>query len=560
MWEITKAFLVEESLVQTIIVLCFTCGIGLWLGKLRMGPISLGGVCVFFLGIMMAHFGVRVNEPMLIFAQNFGLVLFIYALGVQVGPGFVATFKTAGLSLNLWSLALILAGTLAAILLILVGYDTVGNVMGILSGAVTNTPALGAAQQALLSTQGGSESTNVAMNNMALATAITYPIGTVGVFVVLEALRYLFPKRAKEKATKDPNEHFVAEYYLANEGIVGHTLEEVHRTFKHDYVISRIYRGSELITPTPDTTYELGDHLLVVCKVDSAEALEHVFGQLVGEEEKRTDWHSIESSDTLVSKRIIVSKPEVNGHSLRELKLRNRYGVNITRVNRSEMDLVPTPNLILQLGDRITAVGPEDKVDRLAKELGDQLKPLDTPYLVSIFLGMGMGLILGAIPIHLPLMDSPIKLGIAGGPIIMGIIIGAYGVRFRLNTYITHSANLMLRTLGITLYLGGLGLASGGEFFGMLTKGPGLSWLGMGAVLTIVPTFLVGLLALLMTKQTFSTIAGWICGAMANPIALDYMAGRLEDDTPTISYASVYPMGMFLRVIIAQLLVVLLLS
>lgn len=558
MWEAIRAFWVEGSLVQTITVICFTCGIGLWLGKLRIGAVSLGGVCVFFLGIMMAHFGVRLNEPMLIFAQNFGLVLFIYALGVQVGPGFVATFRTHGLSLNLWSLGLILAGTLAAVVLVLVGYDTAGNVIGVLSGAVTNTPALGAAQQALLSAHGSNSATHEAMNAMALATAITYPIGTVGVFVVLELLRIIFPRRAKQKATEEPNEHHIAEYYLVNEGIVGHTLEEVHKTFPQDYVISRIYRDNDLITPTTDTTFRYGDHLLVVCKTDSVEILEHIFGQLVEQEEKRTDWYSIESSDNLVSKRIIISKAGINGRSLRDLRLRNRYGINITRINRAELDLVPTPDLILQLGDRITAVGPEDKVDLLAKELGDQLKPLDTPYLVSIFIGMGLGLLLGAIPITLPGMNAPIRLGIAGGPIIMGILMGAYGVRFRLNTYITHSANLMLRTLGITLYLGGLGLSSGADFFGMLTEGPGLSWLGVGAALTIIPSFLVGLLALLMTGQTFSTIAGWICGAMANPIALDYMTDRLEDDTPTVSYASVYPMGMFLRVIIAQLLVTIL--
>lgn len=560
MWEAISEFWTSESLVQTIIILCFTCGVGLWLGKLRIGAVSLGGVCVFFLGIMMAHFGVRVSEPMLLFAQNFGLVLFIYALGVQVGPGFVATFRTRGLSLNLWSLGLILLGTLAAVVLILVGYDSVGNVMGILSGSVTNTPALGAAQQALLAAEGSSEATHRAMNDMALATAITYPIGTVGVFLVLELLRLFFPHKATQRPDEEPTEHHIAEYYVVNEGIVHHTLKQVHQSFRLDYVISRIYRDGDLIIPTPDTEFMLGDHLLVVCKADIVDTLEHIFGQLVEDDEKRTDWYSIQSSENLVSKRIIISKSAVNGRSLRDLRLRNRYGVNITLINRADLDLVPTPNLILQFGDRITAVGPEDKVDALARDLGDQLKPLDTPYLVSIFIGMGLGLLLGALPIFLPGMDSPIKLGIAGGPIIMGILIGAYGVRFRLNTYITHSANLMLRTLGITLYLGGLGLASGADFFSMLTDGPGLSWLWMGAALTILPALLIGVLALSTTKQTYSTISGWICGAMANPIALDYMTERLDDDTPTISYASVYPMGMFLRVIIAQFLVTILLS
>lgn len=552
------SFCTSKALLPTIVLLCITSGIGIALGQVKIGKVSLGGAFVFFLGILMAHFGVRVNEEMLLFAQNFGLVLFIYSLGVQVGPGFIATFRSQGVLLNVWSLSVILLGTLLALLLFFLDYDTLANISGLLSGATTNTPSLGAAQQALVSIRGNTAEVIDALKQMALATAITYPLGAVGVFLVLEILKAMFPQKSiLSEKNEETHQHYIAEFIVTNPQIAGKSIEEVSKSTDVDHIVSRLFRNQEMSQPSPSTRYEKGDHLLVVCNAEHKETLKQIFGESVDEEQKRTDWFSIPSAEHLVSKRIIVSKSAINGRSLRELRLRNKYGVNITRISRSEIDLVPNPSLVILFGDRLTAVGPEDKVDKLAQALGDQLKPIDTPYLVSIFLGMALGLLLGAVPIALPGCDITVKLGIAGGPIIVGIIMGAYGTRLRMNTHITHSANLMLRTLGITLYLAGLGLSSGSEFFHMIINGPGLSWLCVGFLLTLLPALIIGIIALRYSKQSYGVVGGWICGAMANPMALDFLTATHDDDNATVSYATVYPMGMFIRVIIAQLLITL---
>lgn len=553
-----ESFFATPSLVQTIIILCFTCGVGIFLGKLRLWRFSLGGACVFFSGILMAHFGAVVDSEMLVFAQNFGLVLFVYALGVQVGPGFVASFRKRGFKLNLWGMALILMGTAVIVLMALLGLDTVNSLLGILSGAVTNTPALGAAQQSWAAARGGMSTLTTELNDMALATAITYPMGVVGVILVLEVLKALFPAKLKLKDVDDESNHFVGEYYVRNEGAAGKTIAEIHQQFPVNFIVSRLFRNGRVMQATPDIPLEMNDHLLIVSDVADVDRIQMIFGAYVKEEDVEIKWRDSGSS-SLVSRRVLVTKSEFNGVKLASLRIRTKFGVNVTRINRAEIDLVPAPNLVLQIGDRLTVVGPEDKVNELAERVGGQLKRLDTPYLVSIFIGMALGCLVGALPIHIPGVQNPLKLGIAGGPILVGIIMGAYGSRFRLTTYITHSANLMLRTLGLTLYLAGLGLSSGVRFFETLTNGSGMTWLWIGAVVTIVPTLVIGLVALRFTKFSFGTVGGLISGAMANPIALDFLNDSSDDNDPTVSYASVYPLGMFARVIIAQLLVVLLL-
>ncbi|KGN79288.1 hypothetical protein HQ35_08290 [Porphyromonas cangingivalis] len=556
MSEALSALWTSRTMVQTLMLICLVSGIGLYLGKLKISRFSLGSACVFFVGIFAAHFGAKVNEEMLHFAQNFGLILFVYALGVQVGPGFVASFRQKGLALNMWGLSLILLSTFAVIALYFVSDMGIERLMGILSGAVTNTPALGAAQQAVTQSV-SSPDLNSTLSDMALATAITYPFGVIGVIIVLELLKKFFPHK-DVPVTGDEPHHFVGEYYVRNPEVSGKTVSQIHDLFSVDFIISRLWRKGRISQPSSDTILEMEDHLIIVSDEADAPRITSFFGGRATEKEQ-VDWESDENIQ-LVSRRLLVTKSEFNGVKLSSLRLRNRYGINVTRINRAEIDLVPTPTLRLQIGDRLTVVGRSEDVERLAKRIGDQLRPLDTPYLISIFLGIFLGCALGSIPIILPGISNGIKLGIAGGPIIVGILMGAYGPRLRLNTYITQSANLMVRSMGIVIYLACLGISSGANFFATLMSGDGVTWLGLGALLTVVPTLLVGIIALKYTQYTYGAVGGFLCGTMANPIALDYLNNQAKDDIPTVSYASVYPLAMFMRVIIAQLVVSVILS
>lgn len=550
-------FWTSASLIQALIIIFITSGIGLFLGKQKIGKFSLGGAGVFFFGILLAHFGVKIQPEMLQFCQNFGLILFVYALGVQVGPSFVSSLRSNGIVLNAWSLGLILLGLLSVIIMSISHVDNISNLMGVLSGAVTNTPSLAAAQQGVEIVNANSPTLKHELSEMALATAITYPIGVVGVILVLELLKVFYPAKSKlrEKPTNE-EQHFVGEYLVINEGVVGRTISEVNKLFSSDFTISRIFREGKVFQPISDTKLMINDLLRVVSEESDVEQLVTIFGK---QNPTRDDIEWDTKNTELVQKRLLVSKAEFNGHTLASLRLRNKYGVTITRVNRAEIDLVPHPNLRLQIGDRLTVVGPINGIEALTEKIGNQLKPLDTPYLVSIFLGITLGCILGSIPILIPGLNTPIKLGLAGGPIIVGILMGAYGPRLKMATYITHSANLMLRTMGITLYLACLGLSAGGEFISTIVEGAGLTWLLIGAGITIIPTLLIGVIAMKYSKLSYGTIGGLLCGSMANPIALDYLNDQFDDDTPTVSYATVYPVGMFLRVILAQITITILL-
>lgn len=544
-------FWTSGNLITTLIIIFFTSGIGLYFGKQKIGKFSLGGAGVFFFGILMAHFGATVQPEMLQFCQNFGLILFVYALGVQVGPSFVSSLRSNGIVLNAWSLALILLGLLSVIVMSLMGIDNIGNLMGVLSGAVTNTPSLAAAQQGVEIVHANSPTLHQELSEMALATAITYPMGVIGVIVVLEVLKLCFPQKSKVREKMQAEEqHFVGEYEVVNEGVVGRTINEINTLFKTDFTISRILRDGKVFQPLSDTVVQENDLLRVVSEESDVTQLVTIFGR---QRPTQSDVVWDTQSEELVQKRLVVSKPEFNGSTLAALRLRNKYGVSVTRVNRAEIDLVPHPSLHLQLGDRLTVVGPKHGVEELTRRIGNQLKPLDSPYLISIFIGITIGCILGSIPIFVPGLGTPIKLGLAGGPIIIGIIMGAYGPRIKMTTYITHSANLMIRTMGITLYLACLGLSAGGQFVSTIVEGAGLTWLALGTAITIIPTLILGWLAMKFTKLSYGTIGGFLCGSMANPIALDYLNDQFEDDTPTVSYATVYPVGMFLRVILAQI-------
>lgn len=553
MWQELLNYWRQPSLIETLMLICIVSTIGLYLAKLKISKFTLGSAYVFFVGILFAHWGVKFNEEMLQFCQNFGLIIFVYALGLQVGPGFVASFRKQGIRLNLWGLGVILLGTALVLALYAWVYPNITNMMGVLCGAVTNTPALAAAQQAVAMAHQGTNASSI-LNNMALATAITYPLGVLGGVIVLQLLR---PIAKKTHTTPPPDDMppYVTELAVTNPAINGCTLSSLQQTIGAPFIVSRLWRNGKVLVPASDLKVQLQDHIIIVCQEEHAKTIQTMIGQ-VANVETGVDWEE-DDPNHLVSRRILISKPGFNGVKLGTLRLRNHYGVNVTRVSRAEMDLLPTPSLRLQLGDRLTVVGKENAIAQLSERLGNQLNRLDTPYLVSIFLGIFLGCALGSLPITFPGLSQPIRLGIAGGPIIVGILMGAYGSRLRLTTYITQSANLMLRTFGLVIYLACLGLMSGAGFFQTLTHGPGLLWLLLGATITLLPCLLVGTTAILWGRMSYSVIGGVICGAMANPMALEYLMDNGGDSRASVSYATVYPLGMFLRVILAQVIIVL---
>lgn len=544
----------KPSMIQTVILISVISAIGLQLGKLKIFNISLGITFVFFTGIIIGHFGLEVNRDMLYFAQNFGLIMFVYALGIQVGPGFFPSLKKGGLRLNMMSMAVVLLGIALTFLIYFTTDISMPNMMGILSGAVTNTPALGAAQQTLRQISPGSTKE---LADMALACAVAYPLGVVGVILAIALMRKcLIPKgediNNKEKKDKST---YIGEFMVTNPAIAGRTIKDIMKLSPRKFIISRIWRDGKVTIPTSDSTLEINDHVLIISIKSDVEMVEVLFGEQeeVDWNKEDIDWNHIDNSH-LVSRRIIVTRSKVNGVKLGALRLRNLYGINITRIDRAGIDLLASPDLALQIGDKLTIVGEKASVDNVAKILGNELARLKNPNLIAIFIGITLGLLLGAIPIPIPGISVPIKLGIAGGPIIVGILMGAFGPRFRITTYTTQSANLMLRQLGIVVYLACLGLDSGGQFFDTLMNGEGLIWIAIGFGLTIIPVLIVGTVAIKGLKFDYAKTIGMLCGSMANPMALNYANTTVEGDEPAVAYATVYPVTMFLRIISTQLI------
>lgn len=550
MWESLLSFWTEQSMVQTLMVICIVSALGLYLAKLKVSKFTLGSTYVFFVGILFAHFGVKVNGQMLLFCQNFGLIVFVYVLGLQVGPGFVASLRRQGVRLNVWGMGIVFLGTALMLLIYALSGQQMGDLLGVLSGAVTNTPALAAAQQTL-SMVAGEGTAPAKLESMALATAITYPLGVVGVIVVLTLLRPLAKRKTEGTEWEEMPPH-AAECEVANPAIIGKRLSEVHESFGVDFVVSRLWRKGRVVPPTSDMLLHEGDHVIVVCKEEDLETVTALMGRMV-DRESFVDWQE-DDPNHLVSRRLLITKTGFNGVKLGSLRLRNTYGVNVTRVSRAEIDLLPTPSLRLQLGDRLTVVGSEGSISKLAERIGNKLDTLDMPYLVSIFLGIFLGCALGSIPIALPGLSQSIRLGIAGGPILVGILMGAYGSRLHMTTYITQSANLMLRTFGLVIYLACLGIASGASFFSTLIHGDGLLWMLLGALITTLPTLLMGYLAITKGRIPYGIAGGVMCGMMSNPMALEYLLSNGGDNRSSVSYATVYPLGMFLRIVLAQVL------
>lgn len=553
---LTETFF-EPSSVQSIIIISVVSAIGLQLGKLKILNISLGITFVFFVGIVIGHFNLDLNKDILNFAQNFGLIMFVYALGLQVGPGFFSSLRKGGLQLNMLALGVVFIGLILALIFSIVSRISLPNMVGILCGAVTNTPALGAAQQALNQITNGDTK---AIADMALATAVTYPLGVVGVILAIIVLRkFLVPKEAYSMPGENrDHDTYIGEFRISNPAIEGKSIREIMKLSSKRFVISRIWHDGKVTIPTSESILQRNDHLLIISIKSDVEHIKVLFGEQenVDWNKEGIDWNHIDNSQ-LVSRRIIVTQSKVNGIKLGVLRLRNNYGINITRINRVGIDLLPSPDLSLQIGDKITVVGEKASIDNVAKILGDEEKRLDKPNLIAIFSGIALGLILGALPLPFPGMSFPVKLGIAGGPIIVGILMGAFGPRFRFTTYTTQSANLLMRQFGLTVYLACLGISAGEHFFETVFQSEGLMWIGFGFVLTVVPVIIIALVAMKMFKISYAKSVGMLCGSMANPMALNYVNSTIDDDEPSVAYATVYPVSMFARIIFTQLLLML---
>ena len=549
-----EAFL-EPTMVQAVIIISLVSALGLYLGRIKIFGISLGITFVFFAGIFAGHLGIVVNKDMLYFAQSFGLILFVYALGLQVGPGFFSSLKKGGVAMNMMGLGVILLGLIMTVSLHWVTGVSLSNMVGLLCGAVTNTPALGAAQQALLQID---PANTKGVTDMALACAVAYPLGVVGVILAIIILRALFAdKKQKDLKEQRDTTTYVAEFHVSNPAIYEKSIKDVMKLTDKHFVISRVWRNGKVSIPTSDTLLHEHDHLLIISVKSDVENIKVLFGEQENVDWNKADidWNAIDSQ--LISRRIAVTRNRVNGVKLGSLRLRNLYGINITRVNRAGIDLLASPDLRLQIGDRLTIVGEANSVNTVGKILGDEIKRLNNPNLLAVFIGISLGMLLGALPITLPGMSTPVKLGIAGGPIIVGILMGAFGPRFHLTTYTTMSANLMLRQLGIIIYLAGLGIDSGVHFFETVFRAEGLLWIGLGFLLTIVPVLIVGFISSQFFKLYYAHNVGMLCGSMANPMALSYANTTVDGDEPSVSYATVYPLSMFIRVISAQLVLML---
>lgn len=540
--------------IKAVMLISLVCAVGLALGKLHFRGVSLGVAFVFFVGILAGSLGIEIDHDMLIYAEDFGLIIFVYVLGLQVGPGFVSAFRHGGSSLSLISLGLVLFGTLLALVPIWTGGLTLGESMGILCGATTNTPALAAAQQEL--TQLGRPAEGI---SAALSLAVTYPVGMVGVIFALIAVKVWLRHKSVDE-TREDDEAFIASFEVTNPAVFGKSLKEAAELGSGNFVASRIWRAGKVLLPTADTTLQKDDRILVITHPKQMKALTYFFGKRDNTDWNKSDidWNALDAH--LVSERILITRKEVNGRHLGSLHLRQRFGVNVSRVKRSGIQLVATPDLILRFGDRLTVVGDAESCKRVAQELGNASGALEEPNMITIFLGMVLGLVVGYLPIAIPGMSDPIRLGLAGGPIVVGILIGAYGPRFHMVTYVTTSANRLIRSLGLSTYLACLGLDAGPQFVETVMRPAALGWVGYGLLVAFVPVVLFAWVSMRLFRKPFSTTAGMLCGAMANPIALEYVNESYPDEKTSIAYTTVYPLCMFARVIIVQLIVIFFLS
>lgn len=542
----------DGGMAHSVLILSLVIAFGIMLAKIKVAGVSLGITWILFVGIVFGHFDMTLNEHLLHFMKEFGLILFVYSIGLQVGPGFFSAFKKGGLTLNLLAMLVVFLGVVITIILHFVTGTPITTMVGILSGAVTNTPGLGAAQQA------NSDLNGIDAPEIALGYAVAYPLGVVGIILSLIALKYILRINTKtEEAEAERGLGHIQEltvrpisFEIRNEAIDGKKIKDIRPLMNRDFVISRVryHDGQETELANSDTVLHLNDKILVISTPKDIEAISVFFGKQID-----MQWEQLDKK--LISRRILITKPELNGKMLSQLKIRNNFGASITRVNRSGVDLVAAPQLQLQMGDRVTIVGSELAVSHAEKVLGNSMKRLDHPNLIPIFLGIALGCILGSTPFVFPGIPQPVKLGLAGGPLIVSILISRFGPQYKMITYTTMSANLMLREIGISLFLACVGLGAGKGFVETVIYDGGYVWVGYGVIITIVPLLIAGLVGRYVFKLNYYTLIGVLGGSTTNPPALAYSNDLTSCDAPAVGYATVYPLTMFLRVLTAQILI-----
>lgn len=548
--------LTGDSIAHAVLIYAFVIATGVMLGKIKIGGISLGVTFVLFMGILVGHFGFTVNHTVMHFIKEFGLILFIFSIGLQVGPSFFTSFKKGGMLLNGLACLLILLGILVTISLFYIFNKgiSIPMLVGIMQGAVTNTPGLGAAQEALRQLSEAGELSG-SIPSIGLGYAVAYPMGVIGVLLTFIILRVIFRiklDKEEEDLEKKKENHQAPNWIsikVTNKSIVGSTLGQCQDLIRRQFVASRLNNGKEIIIPSDTTILSLGDILSVIVNQSDEKAVITLLGEKI-------DYVWEDSENTMVSRRIVVTQSNINGKSIGSLAFRTAYGVNITRVHRSGIDLLARPELYLQVGDRVTVVGSLKAIEKVEKILGNTLKRLNEPHLITIFLGIFVGILVGSIPIYFPNMPMPAKLGLAGGPLIIAILLGRFGYRLKLITYTTQSANLMLREMGISLFLASVGISAGGEFVETVVSPDGLRWIFSGVLITMVPTLIVGIIGRFL-KLNYFTLIGMISGSCTNPPALAYSSSIANNDAPAVAYSTVYPLTMFLRIICAQFIILL---
>lgn len=547
--------LFKETIAHTIFIYCVVIALGVFLGKLKIFGVSLGITFVLFAGIALGHFGFSANHQVIEFVKDFGLILFVFSIGLQVGPGFFSSFKKGGLSLNLMALIIVLLGGLTTLLIHFITGMSLPMLVGVMSGAVTNTPGLGAAQQALYQVSGSMPGTDIP--EIGLGYAVAYPFGVLGIILTMFAIKKTLGINVQKELNlfnqdQHPTETLPEKISIlvSNPQIFNKTIPDISKLIRHEIVISRLLRNGELLLASSDTVINENDIILVVTQKGSINEVVRQIGV-------QSEMDLTAKSGKLISRRVMVTNRDVFGKDLGSLKLRTRYNINITRVYRSGIELVASPQLRLQMGDKLTVVGDEKSMEKVIEQLGNSIKRLNEPNIIPIFIGILLGVVLGSIPIHIPGIVNPIKLGLAGGPLIVAILLSKYGYKFSLVSYTTPSANLMLREVGIVLFLASVGIVAGEKFIPTLLSGDGFIWIGYGALITLIPLLLVGFFSCYILKRNYLEICGLLSGSMTDPPALAYANSIAQSEAPAVAYATVYPLVMFLRIFIAQLLILL---
>jgi len=549
-----KYLFVEPGIIQSIVLLTLTIFMGLWLGEhVRIKKFTLGITWILFVGIILSHFGLHLMPQVAGFARDFGLILFVYSIGLQVGPSFFSSFGKGGLKLNGFATGIVLLGVLTTIAIIFLSGEDPATMVGVMSGAITNTPSLGAAEQTF------TDISHQMHPSIATGYAVAYPLGVLGIIFSIVLVKWIFRiKTDKESAevrnrnAQNNKEPLLCDVLINNPQINGMTIQQLHHRLNIPMVVSRIIHADKSeIVPQSETTITLGDTLRVLTDVDHLPTVELIG---IAAEHKKVDSEHLSSN--LVSRKVVVTRPEWNGKQIRSLGVNNQYHVTITRINRAGINLIATSDLRLQLGDRMTVVGDKDDVQRVADLFGNELKKLDAPNLIPIFFGILLGVIIGTLPIAIPGLSSPFKLGLAGGSLIVAILVGRFGPNYHMVTYATTSANRMVREIGLALFLASVGLGAGGEFFSTIATG-GWVWILYGVVITMLPLLIMGFIARKWGKLDYFTLMGLMAGSTTDPPALAFAAETSDGlDNANVAYATVYPLTMFLRVMVAQLLII----